>query len=88
LEASCYLVIVLLFGSGHNFGPTAPLAQSAEQLTLNQWVPGSSPGGCTNKWTASRQVVLLFVTRVFSEPAATQILGRIEFEFDCDYDLF
>ena len=25
----------------------APLAQSAEQLTLNQWVPGSSPGGRT-----------------------------------------
>ena len=27
----------------------APLAQLAEQLTLNQWVPGSSPGGCTNR---------------------------------------
>ena len=26
----------------------APLAQLVEQLTLNQWVPGSSPGGCTN----------------------------------------
>lgn len=25
----------------------APLAQSAEQLTLNQWVLGSSPRGCT-----------------------------------------
>ena len=25
----------------------APLAQLAEQLTLNQRVPGSSPGGCT-----------------------------------------
>lgn len=33
----------------------APLAQLAEQLTLNQWVPGSSPGGCT------KQVVLLRV---------------------------
>ena len=21
--------------------------RAAEQLTLNQWVPGSSPGGCT-----------------------------------------
>src|SRR5690606_5918744 len=29
--------------SGH-----APLAQLAEQLTLNQWVPGSRPGGCTD----------------------------------------
>src|SRR5919106_6059824 len=27
----------------------APLAQLAEQLTLNQWVPGSSPGGCTTE---------------------------------------
>ena len=27
----------------------APMAQLVEQLTLNQWVPGSSPGGCTNK---------------------------------------
>jgi hypothetical protein len=25
----------------------ASLAQLAEQLTLNQWVPGSSPGRCT-----------------------------------------
>src|SRR6185312_3765101 len=25
----------------------APLAQLAEQLTLNQWVSGSSPEGCT-----------------------------------------
>lgn len=30
----------------------APLAQLAEQLTLNQWVPGSSPGGCTTGKTA------------------------------------
>ena len=25
------------------------MAQLVEQLTLNQWVPGSSPGGCTDK---------------------------------------
>jgi hypothetical protein len=31
----------------------APLAQLAEQLTLNQWVPGSSPGGCTTQKTPS-----------------------------------
>ncbi len=24
------------------------MAQLVEQLTLNQWVPGSSPGGCTD----------------------------------------
>ncbi len=29
------------------FVPVAPLAQLAEQLTLNQRVPGSSPGGRT-----------------------------------------
>ena len=27
--------------------PNAPLAQLVEQLTLNQLVPGSSPGRCT-----------------------------------------
>src|SRR5690349_14115425 len=32
----------------------APLAQLAEQLTLNQWVPGSSPGGCTAESLAFR----------------------------------
>ena len=26
--------------------------RAAEQLTLNQWVPGSSPGGCTTRSTA------------------------------------
>lgn len=31
----------------------APLAQLAEQLTLNQWVPGSSPGGCTTETPSS-----------------------------------
>ena len=31
----------------------APLAQSAEQLTLNQWVQGSSPWGCTDRAPAS-----------------------------------
>ena len=31
------------------------MAQLVEQLTLNQWVPGSSPGGCT---TSGRVEVL------------------------------
>lgn len=31
----------------------ASLAQLAEQLTLNQWVSGSSPEGCTWERTAS-----------------------------------
>ena len=30
-------------------GKTAPLAQLVEQLTLNQLVPGSSPGRCTKQ---------------------------------------
>ena len=30
----------------------APLAQLVEQLTLNQWVLGSSPRGCTTKYLA------------------------------------
>jgi hypothetical protein len=29
--------------------PNAPLAQLVEQLTLNQLVPGSSPGRCTKR---------------------------------------
>jgi hypothetical protein len=39
----------------------APLAQSAEQLTLNQWVPGSSPGGRTNIEKYRRQAVFSLV---------------------------
>ena len=30
----------------------APLAQLVEQLTLNQWVPGSNPWRCTMIWMA------------------------------------
>src|SRR5688572_10797100 len=37
-------VMLILFVAARG---RAPLAQLAEQLTLNQWVPGSSPGGCT-----------------------------------------
>ena len=32
----------------------APLAQLVEQLTLNQWVRGSSPRRCTNKQYGTR----------------------------------
>jgi hypothetical protein len=32
-----------LFGFEGASPPYAPLAQLVEQLTLNQWVPGSSP---------------------------------------------
>ena len=48
------------------FSAVAPLAQSAEQLTLNQWVPGSSPGGCTSQLGATIYLVnkALFVVDV------------------------
>jgi hypothetical protein len=54
------VMLRLCLGSEHNFEPTAPLAQSAEQLTLNQWVLGSSPRGCTNTKVTSSQVAFLF----------------------------
>ncbi len=40
-------MLMLSLGSPLAAESIAPLAQLAEQLTLNQWVPGSSPGGCT-----------------------------------------
>ena len=36
--------------------PYAPLAQLVEQLTLNQWAQGSSPGRCTNKRALNRRI--------------------------------
>ena len=34
----------------HNYAvAVAPIAQLVEQLTFNQWVPGSRPGGGTKK---------------------------------------
>jgi hypothetical protein len=40
-------MLMLSLGSPLHGEKPVPLAQLAEQLTLNQWVPGSSPGGCT-----------------------------------------
>ena len=40
-------IVMVTFTLGSPCGGHAPLAQSAEQLTLNQWVLGSSPRGCT-----------------------------------------
>ncbi len=48
--------------------PNAPLAQLAEQLTLNQWVSGSSPEGCTRKKASDlrkRRSEALFLARNF-----------------------
>ena len=36
------------------------LAQLVEQLTLNQWVEGSSPSGDTNKKDAKRHLFLFY----------------------------
>ena len=38
----------------------APLAQLVEQLTLNQWVLGSSPRWCTTKYLARSCGVFLY----------------------------
>src|SRR6478735_12697896 len=40
---------MLMLTLGSPLANRAPLAQSAEQLTLNQWVLGSSPRGCTTE---------------------------------------
>ena len=39
----------------------APLAQLVEQLTLNQWVPGSNPWRCTIKRQETQRVSCLFI---------------------------
>ncbi len=42
------IVVQVVAGSSPVAHPIdASLAQLAEQRTLNPWVPGSSPGGCT-----------------------------------------
>jgi hypothetical protein len=54
-------VIVRVFGTQPNV-LSGPLAQLVEQLTLNQRVPGSSPGRLTNPFaynTASRGRLVL-----------------------------
>ena len=42
------------------FGKVVSLAQLVEQLTLNQWVEGSSPSGDTNKKDAKRHLFLFY----------------------------
>ena len=49
-RASRSVLLLFYLGAGYRNGPRyAPLAQLAEQLTLNQWVPGSSPGGAPQR---------------------------------------
>ena len=47
-------------GPGPEFALYAPLAQLVEQLTLNQWVLGSSPRWCTKK-SLTENVGLFFI---------------------------
>ena len=55
-RARCYSLELLL-----SRATNAPLAQSAEQLTLNQWVPGSSPGGRTENPVSSHESWIFFI---------------------------
>jgi hypothetical protein len=41
----------------------------AEQLTLNQWVPGSSPGGCTENPVSSHESWIFFILGMLSPEA-------------------
>ncbi len=44
IAGACLVLETALFGfEGADKAPDAPLAQLVEQLTLNQWVPGSNP---------------------------------------------
>ena len=47
--------VIILFASQN-----APLAQSVEQLTLNQWVLGSNPRRCTMKKARDTAVLRAF----------------------------
>ncbi len=57
----------------------APLAQLVEQLTLNQWVQGSSPWGCTisvHKIDTIKVSVFFFVLKGF-KPQRWGVLGDL-----------
>ena len=43
----------------------APLAQLVEQLTLNQWVLGSSPRWCTKREQNEHETTIKMVGNVF-----------------------
>ncbi len=71
----------------------APLAQSAEQLTLNQWVPGSSPGGRTFYLNGNnlRNVDVTFsepqkIARRLAKRMAQLVHAASHFEYGRTYD--
>ena len=50
-----------------NFSYTISIGQLGEQLTLNQWVLGSSPRWCTRKRLAAKQgafLMLIYIGRI------------------------
>ena len=63
--------IVFFCCKGNLENKQAPLAQLAEQLTLNQWVLGSSPRGRTSK----KIPLILRNRRDFCVPLEMQFLG-------------
>ena len=74
--------------NGNNI-PYAPLAQLVEQLTLNQWVPGSSPWRCTNgplvKWLRQRPLTPLTSVRIrYGSPAPCRMTQS---SISCKHDI-
>ena len=61
----------------------APLAQLVEQLTLNQWVLGSSPRWCTKKALRKRRAFFIMIAALcecFHLPlTSTQVGGSFCF---------
>ena len=51
-------------------GRFAPLAQLVEQLTLNQWVPGSNPGRCTIGYDA--RALYIEVSQCYKRAGSTR----------------
>src|SRR3989339_1695483 len=43
------------------------MAQLVEQLTLNQWVPGSSPGGCTERPRVRMRIQVLLSSKALPD---------------------
>ena len=60
---SINLIFLIRFFNEHFRHRNAPLAQLVEQLTLNQWVPGSNPWRCTKEFVSIAHRVHLFPFR-------------------------
>ncbi len=58
LPSSLLLLLLSLYSVLRVHEKNAPLAQMVEQLTLNQWVPGSSPRWCTREGSLVKRLRL------------------------------